>query len=315
MNESQLLDLYYTMFLARKFEEKIEALFGNNEIRGTTHLSTGQEAVAAGACSAIKKDDYVTSNHRGHSHAIAKGLDMPSLLAEIMGKETGFCKGRGGTQHVGSQSCGFYSNGITGGMIPVATGLSLASKMKGDGKVTLCFFGDGATNQGVFHESLNIASLWKLPIIYICENNLYAMSTPIKNSIAIGNVCERAKAYAMPSFQIDGNDCLLVRDEVEKAVNRARDGNGPTFIECLTYRHCGHSKNDLNIYRSKEEEKAWMERCPLRKFRTYCLESGCSEPAIVRKEEEAINRIEKAYNFALSSPYPDSGMLYDDVYA
>jgi len=303
------------MFLSRKFEEKIEALFGNNEIRGTTHLSIGQEAVAVGACSVIMKDDYVTSNHRGHSHAIAKGLDLPALLAEIMGKETGCCKGRGGTQHIGSQPLGFYSNGITGGMIPVATGLALSSKMKSDMKITLCFFGDGATNQGVFHESLNIASLWNLPIIYICENNLYAMSTPVKKSIAIGNTQERAKAYAMPSLQIDGNDCLLVRDTVEKAVQRARDGKGPTFIECLTYRHCGHSKNDRNLYRSKEEETYWMGCCPLIRFRSYCMESGCSESDVVGVEVKAINSIEEAYNFAASSANPDPKMIHDDLYA
>jgi len=239
------------MLKIRRFEEKLNDLYAMGYIQGTIHLYIGQEAVSVGACAALKNHDYITSTHRGHGHFIAKGGDINRIMAEIWGLDEGYCAGRGGTQHMADFSIGHLgSNGITGGQIPIATGAALAIKMQGKEQVVLCFFGDGATNEGVFHESLNMGAVWKLPVVYICENNLYAMSTPVSNAFAIKDIATRATAYGMPGHIVDGMDVVDVKRVVDEAVNRARDGRGPTLVECKTYRFLGHSRSDTRAYRT-----------------------------------------------------------------
>ncbi|MBW2989049.1 thiamine pyrophosphate-dependent dehydrogenase E1 component subunit alpha [Candidatus Woesearchaeota archaeon] len=302
------------MLRIRYFEEKLDFLFTRALISGTTHSAIGQEAVAVGACAAIREDDWVSGNHRSHGHVIAKGLDVKRVMAELLGKKEGYCKGKGGTQHLACmEKCFLGTNGITAGGIPVATGAALSSKMRSTGQVTLVFFGDGATNQGVFHESLNFASIWKIPIIYICENNLYAMSTPIKKSVNIENLAERARSYGMPAEIVDGNDVLAVRDAVRKYVERARSGHGPAFIECKTYRFAGHSKSDPRLYRAREEEAVWKKNGPLRRLRGTLLK-GIEEEKIIKIEKEEEENIEMAYEFAKKSPVLQKKELYDDLY-
>ncbi len=307
MNETtaQLLERLRTMLVIRAFEEAIEQLFAESLVRGSCHLCFGQEASAVGACAGLAPDDQVTSNHRGHGHLLAKGGDPNRVMAELFGREAGYALGRGGTQHMSCLEKGFLgSNGITAGGIPVATGAGLAAKMQGTGRVVLCFFGDGAAEQGVFHESLNMASLWSLPVIYYCENNRYAMSTPLHRHSASETIVERAPAYAMRGVQVDGNDYFAVRDAGLEAAARARAGEGPTLLEALTYRHRGHSRSDQRAYRTREEESEALASDGILRFRQALLGLGASEADLAREDEAARRVIDEAVAFSKASPEP-----------
>ncbi len=305
------------MKVIRAFEERIDRLFHEARIHGTTHLCIGQEAIPVGACAAIEPTDLASGSHRGHGLALAKGLDPKRLMAELLGRRDGYCQGKGGTQHVASLAHGFLgTNGITGGGIPIATGAALSAKLRDTGQVVLSFFGDGATNQGTFHESLNMAATWKLPIVYICENNLYAMSTDIRDVTSVQHLAQRAIAYNMPASTIDGNDVLVVREAVAKAVAGARDGGGPTFLECETYRHRGHSKSDQCEYRTDAEEAAWMGRDPIRRSEQRLIDAGdLTAEALAAMDAEVLAEIDAALAFAEASPTPDVSLATEGVYA
>ncbi len=294
------LEYYKKMLLIRLFEEKVGWLFSRDLLPGTAHLCIGQEAVAVGAVSAIKKNDYVFSNHRGHGHFLAKGADLKKLMCEIMGKSSGYCKGKGGTQHLCATDINFLgTNGITAGGIPIATGAALSMKLQRLRRVVLCFFGDGASNQGTFHESLNMASIWNLPIIYICENNLYAMSTPVEETMAIKDISIRAKSYNMASEAVDGMDLFKVKRAVSKAAKRAESGKGPTLIEAKTYRFLGHSKSDQRKYRSKEEESRWRKKDPILKFEKLLEADGFSKQYLLSVRRGIEDLIEQSYEYSL----------------
>lgn len=317
LSKEKLLWMYQKMVEIRQFELKVDELFKKNMIWGTCHLYVGEEATAVGACAALNPDDYITSTHRGHGHTIAKGADLKKMMAELLGKETGYCKGRGGSMHIVDVFTGnLGANGIVAGGIPIATGAALASKLKKDNKVTICFFGDGAANEGVFHESLNMAGLWKLPVVYICENNLYGMSNPVSKSTAVKDIAQRAESYNMPGVIVDGNDIVEVYKAVKEAVDRARRGEGATLIESKTYRWLGHSKSDPRVYRTREEEEEWKEKDPIKRFEKYLEETT----DITKDELEEMNKIveqeiEEAYQFAINSPDPRVEDLAKYVYA
>jgi TPP-dependent pyruvate/acetoin dehydrogenase alpha subunit len=310
-------ECYRRMWIIRLFEQKVDRLFGEGVLRGTSHLCVGQEASAVGACAALRPDDYATSTHRGHGHFLAKGGDPRRLMAELFGRETGYSRGRGGSQHMACYAIGFLgSNGITGGGIPIATGAALAVQRRGGDQVVLCFFGDGASNQGVFHESLNMAALWKLPVLYLCENNLYAMSTPVQNAISVADVAKRAAAYNIPGVVVDGNDFFAVCAAVDEAAARARRGEGPTLIECKTYRMVGHSKSDRRAYRTREEEAEWQARDPLPRFRDALLAAGHLTPEEAdRIPDEAAREIEECVEFAKRSPVLPVEAALEGVFA
>jgi TPP-dependent pyruvate/acetoin dehydrogenase alpha subunit len=307
----------YQLSLARAFEERVLKLVGDGSIRGTTHPYVGQEAVAVGACLALQPQDLIISTHRGHGHLLAKGGDPNRLMAELFGKATGYGGGKGGTQHMADFSIGHLgSNGVTGGGIPIGTGAALSVQMRRTGQVVAVFFGDGATNQGTFHESLNLAAVWRLPAVYVCENNLYAMSTPFRDVCAIEHIAERAAAYGIPGVQVDGMDVMAVAGVVRPAVERARSGRGATLIECKTYRFLGHSKNDQRVYRSKEEEAAWRERDPVARFRATLLEQGLATAAELDAiAREALAAVDDAVSFAQRSPFPGPDALTAGVFS
>jgi TPP-dependent pyruvate/acetoin dehydrogenase alpha subunit len=312
-----LIHAYRLMLTIRYFEEKVEELFSRGLIGGTTHPASGQEAVAVGACAALDKNDYVTSTHRGHGHMIARGGDPKRIMAELYGKETGYSRGRGGSQLMMDLSLGFLgSNGITGGGIPIATGAALSSKQRKSGQVTLCFFGDGASNQGTFHESLNMAGLWKLPVVYLCENNLYAMSTPVAQAVPIPHIADRAASYGFPGQVVDGNDVLAVYEAVSAACARARRMQGPTLLECKTYRFSGHSRGDPRKYRTAEEEAMWRDKGPLMRCKAELKRRGL----LAGREDQTLKRdakrlVAEAVAFAKKSPYPDPATLEQGVFA
>jgi len=317
LSKEKLLWMYKKMVQIRQFELKTDELYKKNMIWGTYHLYVGEEAAAVGACAALEPTDYITSTHRGHGHTIAKGADLKRMMAELLGKETGYCKGRGGSMHIADISTGHLgANGIVAGGIPIATGAALASKLRGDGKVTLCFFGDGAANTGAFNESLNMASIWKLPVIYFCENNQYAMSAPVNKFTAVKNIADRAASYSMPGVIVDGNDVLEVYKAVKEAVERARRGEGPTLVEAKTYRWFGHSKSDPRVYRTREEEEEWKKRDPIKRFAERLLSEGvATEEELKKIDEEVAKEIEEAYQFAVESPDPNVEDLAKYVYA
>ncbi len=305
------------MKLIRAFEERVDRLFVEARIHGTTHLCIGQEAVPVGACAAIRPTDLASGSHRGHGLALAKGLAPDRLMAELLGRRDGYCQGKGGTQHVASFAHGFLgTNGITGGGIPVATGAALAAKLRRTGQVILSFFGDGAANQGTFHESLNMAAVWRLPIVYVCENNLYAMSTPLREAAAVEHLAVRAAAYGMPGETIDGNDVLDVREAVARAAERARSGGGPALIEAVTYRHLGHSKSDEREYRTREEEECWLALDPiLRSERRLSGTGELSAEALTAINAEVLTEIDAAVAFAEASQPLDASLATEGVYA
>ncbi len=310
--------IYYLikMLEIRYFEEKVMDLLSRDIVKGASHLYVGQEAVAVGAIAAIRKDDYITSTHRGHGHCIAKGGDLKLMLAELCGKATGYCKGRGGSMHIADVSAGnLGATGIVGSNIPIATGAGLSIKLRGTDQVVLCFFGDGAANTGAFHESVNMAAIWDLPVVYICENNLYGMSVAVSRAFPFDDIAERAKGYNIPGVTADGMDVLDVKRVVTGAVERARRGEGPTLVECKTYRFYGHSRSDARVYRTREEEKRWKERDPIINFEKRLVEWEVLTPEEIKKLEDEIAReVEEAEKFALNSPYPPVESLYEGLY-
>ena len=314
--EQRLLGYYRTMLVIRRFEEKVEDLFTRGLITGTAHPCTGQEAVAVGACSALGRKDYVTSNHRGHGHFIARGGDPGRMMAELFGKATGYSGGRGGSQLMADYSLGFLGgNGITGGSIPIATGVALSLKLRRINRIALCFFGDGAANQGTFHESLNMASLWKLPVVYVCENNGYAMSTPTSKSTSIADIADRAPGYGMPGVVVDGNDVLAVHAAVRDARRHAKAMNGPTLIECKTYRLSGHSRGDPRKYRTAKEEEGQRKVDPIKRFRKTLLDRRTISPATDKQiVKQARQTISEAVKFARRSPSPDPATLEEGLH-
>lgn len=316
-NKETLLTYLRQMLEIRYFEEKVMELLAKNIITGASHLYAGQEAVAVGACAAIEPNDYITSTHRGHGHCIAKGGQLPQMMAELCGKKTGYSRGRGGSMHIADVAKGnMGATGIVGGNIPPATGAGLALKLRGENRVVLCFFGDGAANNATFHESLNMAGVWKLPVVYICENNLYGMSVSTKRACAVEDIASRASSYNMPGMIVDGQDVLAIKEAVAKAVERARAGLGPTLIEAKTYRYFGHSRSDPRKYRTKEEEKFYKEqRDPIYLFKGKLLEQKIATAEELDAVEKSVAAaIEEATQFALDSPYPDPSELYDFLY-
>jgi acetoin:2,6-dichlorophenolindophenol oxidoreductase subunit alpha len=298
------LDAYARMRLIREFEAAMHRLFLRGEVHGTTHLYAGQEAVAVGVCMALDAEDYVTGTYRGHGHALAKGTDPEPLLAEMLGRATGVCGGRAGSMNVIDLAHGLVGcYGIVGGSIAAALGAGLSAQRQG--RVSVAFFGDGASNQAYFHECLNMASVKRLPVVFVCENNLYAEFTPMAEATAGADIAARAAAYAMPSAVVDGNDLWAVRAAAAEAVARARAGEGPTLLECQTYRHYGHSKSDPAPYRTKEELERWRERDPLTVARDRLSAEGISEADIAAVEQATTEAIEQAVSHALAAPYPD----------
>jgi pyruvate dehydrogenase E1 component alpha subunit len=295
-----------TMWQIRRFEEAVDDLFARGLMHGTMHLSIGQEAVPTGVCMALEREDLITSTHRGHGHCIAKGAQLDRMMAELLAKETGYCRGRGGSMHIADVDTGnLGANGIVGGGIPIAAGAALAQKLRGTSNVAVSFFGDGATNEGAFHEGLNLASVWGLPVVFVCENNKYGMSMSSALSMNVTRVSERATAYGMPGVTVDGNDVQHVFDAASEAVARARAGDGPTLIEAETYRYKGHSKSDQNLYRTREEIDEWRKKDPIGRFETAVLDSSTLSPSdidAVRAEvRDAIRAAIQAGNEAAPS--------------
>lgn len=305
------------MYLIRRFEEGAEESYMRGLVHGTMHLSIGQEASAVGICLPLTRDDQITSTHRGHGHCIAKGAEVKRMFAEFFGKTTGYCGGRGGSMHIADVSTGnLGANGIVGGGIPIAVGAALTAKRLKSGQVVVSFFGDGANNEGAFHESLNMASLWKLPVVFVCENNHYGMSTSTARSTAVTNIADRATSYSMPGVIVDGNDLSAVAAASHEAIARARRGDGPSLIECKTYRYRGHSKSDRNRYRTKNEIDDWMtNRDPIVRFEAQLTEFGIADDAEIAAIRAAVEaEIQAGIEFAKDSPSPDTSRLADYVY-
>ena len=310
-------ELLRQMYTIRVFEEKAEHLYALGKVHGTMHLSIGMEASAVGAIAALRTDDLILSTHRGHGHCIAKGADLNRMMAEFMGKETGYCRGRGGSMHIADVEGGnLGANGVVAGGIPIAVGVGLSLKMRKRDQIILCFFGDGAANTGPFHEALNMAAIWTLPVVFVCENNQYAMSFPVKKAFAIERISDRAAAYGMPGVTVDGNDLLAVYQAVSQAVKRARAGEGPSLVENVTYRWRGHSKSDANRYRTREEIEAWKQKCPIKRFRAHLLEEGVlTKEEADQIEQKAYAAIDAAVAFAEASPEPALETIEEGVYA
>lgn len=313
----RLKHMYRQMRRIRCFEEAVDRLFQQGLIWGTFHLYIGQEASAVGAIEALRSDDYITSTHRGHGHCIAKGASIPLMMAELRGKETGYCRGRGGSMHIADLDTGnLGANGIVGGGVPIATGAALAIKKRGWDRVVMCFFGDGAMQQGAFHEAVNFASVFRLPVVFLCENNQYAMSMPAEKGLGSTDVVARAAAYGLPGVSVDGNDVLAVYEAAREAVARARAGRGPTLLETRTYRLRGHSKSDANRYRTREEIERWRRRCPIMRFERWLAERGVMTPDDFEAvKAEVLEEVQAAIAFAESEPDPDVGQLAEGVYA
>jgi pyruvate dehydrogenase E1 component alpha subunit len=313
---AQRLDLYRTMLTIRRFEERCNYLFMQGKIPSTLHLYIGQEAVAAGVCAHLTPADYATSTHRPHGHSIAKGVSLRSIMAELHAKRTGCCKANGGSMHVGDMSVGMIpAIAIVGGNVPLTTGLALACKRLGEKRVAVAFMGDGATNEGAFHEGLNMASIWDLPAIFVVENNLYAASTPVAVAFRINDIAERATSYGMACDIADGMDVLSVYEAAGRAIARARAGQGPTLLECKTYRLCGHSRSDPRTYRSKEEEAEWTDRDPIKRLAERLKAEGqATDESLAQIEREVTESIDDAVAFAESSPSPAPEEALEDVF-
>ena len=317
LDRGTLVDLYYQMLLVRRFEEKSAESYSMGKIGGFCHLYIGQEAVAIGAISAIRKDDYVLTSYREHAHAIAKGMTPESVMAELYGKATGCSKGKGGSMHMFDKTVNFLGgHAIVGGQIPLATGVAFASKYQGTDQVALCFFGEAAVNQGAFHESLNMAQLWKLPCIYICENNQYGMGTSLARAMSLKDISLKSRAYEIAAEFVDGMDVLAVREATQRAVERARKDYLPTLLEVRTYRFMGHSMSDPGNYRTRAEIERYQERDPLKLFAATLRETDTvSEDQFSELEKRVNEEVAKALKFADESPEPDPKELYTDVYA
>jgi pyruvate dehydrogenase E1 component alpha subunit len=316
IDRETLLGLYRTMLTIRVFEQRVAREFRTGEIPGFVHMYIGEEAVAAGVCANLDDADYVTSTHRGHGHCIAKGCELGPMMAEIYGREDGLCKGRGGSMHIADFSRGMLgANAIVGGGIALATGAGLASQVRGDGRVAVAFFGDGAANQGVLHESLNLAAIWKLPVLYVCENNGFAESTPAAYATSVPDVAMRAGAYGIPGVVADGADVREVYAAARTAVERARAGEGPTLLEVKTYRHHGHFEGDPDRYRDDEDRRITRERDALRRLHGELLEAGdATEAELQALHAELEAAVDAAVEFARASPFPDPADVGRYVY-
>jgi len=305
---SRMLHLYREMLLIRRFEERCNALFLQGKIPSTLHLYIGQEAVAVGVSSVLREDDYVLGTHRPHGHGLAKGVSPDAMMAELFAKVTGCCKGKGGSMHVGDMSVGaFPAIAIVGANAPIAAGSALSAKMRGTDQVTVAYFGEGGANEGAVHEAMNMAAVLRLPVIFVCENNLYGASTPVSQVVAIAQIADRAAAYGMPGVVVDGNDVIEVARVASVAIERARRGEGPTLIEAMTYRLCGHSRSDACGYRTREEEAEWREKDPLVRL-AHQLTTGMQavdKTALDEIENEVTRRIDQAVAFAEASPSPE----------
>ena len=317
LSRETLLKLYTTMATIRNFEERGIPETGQRAMSASVHSSAGQEAVPTGICAHLSDEDYIGSTHRGHGHCIAKGVDPKTMMAELFGRATGNNKGKGGSMHIADMSKGMLgTNGVVAASVPLAVGAALTSKLKNLGRVAVAFFGDGGANQGVLHESMNLASVWKLPVIFCCENNGYAESTPVEYALSTANVSDRAAGYNMPGINVDGMDVFAVYDAAGQAVARARAGEGPSLLECRTYRFYGHTVFDNPLsYRTKEEEDRWRARDPLKLFREAVLPLGeITLEELDQIDAEAAQLMEDAIKFADESPLPDPLEIYDDVY-
>lgn len=307
------INLLRKMLEIRAFELKAEELFSMGKVHGTMHLSIGQEASAVGANAALRKGDYLLNSHRGHGHCLAWGSGVDGMMAEFMGKETGYCRGRGGSMHIANvETNNLGANGIVGGSLPIVTGVGLSIKQRKTDQVVMVVFGDGAVNTGAASESFNMATIWKLPIIYLCENNQYAMSMPVQRAFAIENLSERVAGYGMPGETVDGNNVMEVYLAVKEAARRARNGGGPTFIESETYRWRGHSKSDKQAYRTRDEVKAWMGKDPIPRFAKHI---GLSDSELEGLRAEIQKIVDASVEFAEASPEPRIEDILDGVYA
>ncbi len=326
-SKEEALSLYHRMLMVRRFEKKIEFLFTRGQVHGTCHFSIGQEASSVGVCAALQPGDVVMSTHRGHGHALAKGLPADRLFGELLGKVNGFCAGRGGTQHVMSWEHSFIANGITGGTAVTGTGIALAFSLKPESqrsgnksgnqnnRIVVSFSGDGAINEGHYHEALNLAAVWKLPIIFVCENNLYAMSTHTRESMVIQDIYLRAESYGMKTCCVNGNDVELVRETVRAAREHVLSGKGPVFIECKTYRFSGHSKNDQFLYRTREEEAQWIQRDPLQCYELVLRQRyGLEDTQLHEIQHQVDAELDLAAQIAERSPFPDPETIIDNLW-
>ncbi len=309
--------IYNKMNEIRDFEETAWTLFTENKLRGSVHLYTGEEAVAASVCAQLSDEDYIASTHRGHGHCIAKGAELDKALAELMGKATGYCKGRSGSMHIADFSKGnLGANAIVGGGIPIATGGGLAIKLQKRANVSVAFFGDGASNQGTFHESINMAAVWKLPVIYVCENNQFGMTVPVWQSTSVENISDRAAGYGIAGETVDGNDVAAVYEAFARAKARALAGEGPTLLECKTYRWRGHWTGDPEVYRARKDVERWKEtKDPIKLFGAYLIKNKLATRKELDEIQAAVaDKMAKATDFAVNSPEPDPAHVLDDVF-
>jgi pyruvate dehydrogenase E1 component alpha subunit len=302
-----------TMWTIRRFEEAVDDLFARGLMHGTMHLSIGQEAVPVGACLALRDGDYITSTHRGHGHCIARGARLDAMMAELLAKETGYCRGRGGSMHIADVATGnLGANGIVAGGVPIASGAGLAVQLRGGSEVVVSFFGDGAVNEGAWHEGVNLAAIWDLPVVFVCENNQYGMSMSAARASKVERLSMRAAAYGIPGVTVDGNDPQAVHDAVTDAVHRARAGQGPSLVEAVTYRWKGHSKSDKNLYRTREEIETWRSADPIGRFEQAC---ALSEEDIATCRAAARDAVREAVRVANGAPDASADSLTDAVYA
>lgn len=316
--KEKLLHMHRLMLDIRNFDNKVNQMVKKGQVPGMTHFSVGEEAANVGAIAAIGQQDFITSNHRGHGQSIAMEIDLNGMMAEIMGKATGTCKGKGGSMHIADLDNGnLGANGIVGGGMGMAIGAALTQKMKNTGKIVLCCFGDGACNEGTFHETLNLASIWKLPVIFYSINNFYGISTPIKNVINVDYNYQRASAYGIPGHFIeDGNDIVAVYEKMQEAVEYVRNGNGPVLVESVTYRWFGHSTSDPGKYRTKEEVDSWKKKDPILKFRSYLVDNNlATAQELDELDLQSKTAVEDAVKFALNSPEPSYESAFEDVFA
>jgi TPP-dependent pyruvate/acetoin dehydrogenase alpha subunit len=305
------------MVRIRAFEERVSREFAAGNIPGFVHLYIGEEATATGCCASLRPDDYITSTHRGHGHLIAKGGKVDRMMAELFGRKTGYCKGKGGSMHIADADLGILgANGIVGGGITIAGGAAISAQMRGTGQVVICFLGDGASNRGTFHEGVNLAACWNLPVVYVIENNLYAEKTRISDTSRLADLSGRASSYGIPDVTVDGNDVMAVYEAVNEAVARARKGKGPTLVECKTYRWHGHYEGDAQTYKPKEEIEEWQKKDPIPAFRKRLIEMAVlSEPDADGISREVNDEIERAVKFAQESPFPAPEETLEDVFA
>jgi len=316
LTNEKMIKMYSNMVQIRMFEERVAELFSAGKIPGFVHLYVGEEAVATGVCASLRPTDYITSTHRGHGHLISKGGDIKLMMAELLGKKTGYCKGKGGSMHIADVGLGILgANGIVGGGPPLAAGAALAAQYQGRDDIAVCFFGDGASNQGTTHEAMNLATCWKLPVVFVNENNLYGISSCTRNSMCVADIADRASAYDMPGVVVDGNDVMAVYEAALEGINRARKGEGPCLIECKTYRLRGHFEGDPCAYRNDDELNEWKDKDPLPRFESKLLEMDVLTPDKVSDIRSSIeNALAEAVKYAEQSPFPEVDEITEDVY-